>query len=206
MTKSLQTKIGEIGEWLESGSLNAFGRPFAGKDTHLAPLAEAYDTPVLSGGQILREAVIPERVLKIMNSGLLIPTPDYVQIVVPVLEDEELQGKPLLLSAVGKMSGEEEAVMEATEKSGHPTRVVIHFDITADESLRRAAVSPSRNRADDSPEARTKRQEEFDTHTLPVLDFYESEGLLLPIDAMPAQEVVFGTFVHMLHDRAHGRA
>jgi adenylate kinase len=200
---SLDKKIGEIGEWLGTGTLNSFGRQFAGKDEQSKRLGRHLGVEVLSSGQILRESTIPDRVRAIMDSGELIPTDDFVSIVVPYLGQTAFEGKPLLLSAVGRWQGEEAGVMAATRDAGHPLRAVPYLQITEEESFRRLALNPNRGRADDTPEALRNRLDEFAAKTQPVLDVYESMGLVVPIDAMPPSNVVFRTLVHTLHDFAN---
>lgn len=198
--KELERKIGEIGEQLGCGSLNFFGRQFAGKDTHAERLGRRYGATVLGGGDILRNSIIPERVRKIMDSGELIPSDEYRRMVLPFLGNPDFAGKPLLLSAVGRMSGEEAGVIAATKDAGHPIVAVPYLEITEEESFARLSASPSRGRADDTPEGLRERLDQFNEHTLPVLETYDRLGLLIRVDAMPEKEVVFRSLVNLLHE------
>jgi len=203
-SQETRKKIHEIGEWLGAGSLNGFGRQFAGKDSNLEPLAEMYDVPVIGGGVILRSVEIPPEIQAIMDAGGLIPSDDYEKIVLPYLSQPDFEHKPLLLSAVGRMNGEQQGVMQATSAAGHPMRLAINFEISREESFRRLEVSPNRNRTDDTPEGLRTRLDAFDTETTPVIDFYEAEGLLITVDATPELNVVFRSFINQVHDRATG--
>ena len=167
-----QRLIGEIGEWLGPNSLNFFGLQFAGKDNRANELALPLNAAVLSGGDILRNSHIPDDIRAIMNSGALIPSDDYAQIVLPYLSDPDFDGRPIFLSAVGRMAGEEVGVMKATESAGHPLAAVPYLKITTDESFRRMALA-DRGRDDDTLEGLRKRHEEFEAKTQPVLDAYE---------------------------------
>lgn len=198
----LLRKVNEIEEWLGAGTVNGFGRQFAGKDTQLAPLSKQFGVPIIGGGDILRNSIIPEEVQESMDRGDLIASDDYKRIVLPYLSQPDFEGKPLLLSAVGRMIGEEAGVLLATEAAGHPTKAAVLFDITRDESTRRLLSTPSRGRADDTPEGLARRLDFYDEYTEPVLDVYEKMGLLVRVNAMPETEVVFASFVHQLHDRA----
>ena len=93
--------------WLGTGSINLFGRPFAGKDTQGTRLADLFDGVLLGGGDILRGATMPDHIKAGMKTGKLIPTKDYIAIVLPKLMDESLHGKPLILSSVGRWNGEQ---------------------------------------------------------------------------------------------------
>lgn len=200
--KELDRKIGEIGEWLGTGTLNFFGRQFAGKDTHAKVLGKKFGTTVLGGGDILRNSVIPDRVREVMDRGELIPSDDYREMVLPYLAQDSFVGKPMLLSAVGRLSGEEGGVLAATEAAGHPMVAVPYLEISEEESFRRLAISGGRGRADDTPEGLRERLDQFNEHTVPVLMTYVDMGLLVRVDAMPEEPVVFRSLVNLLHERA----
>src|SRR6476646_3438762 len=87
-------KINELGEWLDTGTINGFGRQFAGKDTQLGPLSAIYDVPIIGGGDILRNVEIPKDIQAIMDSGALIPSDAYEQIVLPYLSQPAFENKP----------------------------------------------------------------------------------------------------------------
>lgn len=199
---TVEGKIEGIGEWLGTGSLNFFGRQFAGKDTQAELLGRYLGAPVISGGGILRSDDIPEEVRIAINSGDLSPTDQYKQIVLPYLGRDEYRGVPLMLSSIGRMSGEEIDVVEAASLYDHPIKAVPYLEITEEESFRRLESSPSRGRADDNNEGLNKRLKEFDRMTMPVLDYYEQHDLLVRVDAMPEERFVFDALVHHLYEYA----
>jgi|SRR5665213_3596852 len=198
----ISRKVHEIEDWLGEGSLNFFGLPFAGKDTNAAELAAHFGVEVLGGGHILRNSIIPEDIQMLMDSGELIPSEDYSKIVLPFLGQTAFRGKPLILSSVGRVGGEEIGVLRATKDAGHPTLAVPYLHITIDEARNRHSNSPDRGRADDSPESLEIRFKEFEDKTVPVIKAYEEAGLLVPINAMQDKVGVFNSLVNELHDRA----
>lgn len=202
MNLELSRKVHDIGEWLGEGSLNFFGKPFAGKDNQAKKLGRIIGASIFSGGDILRGSVIPPEIRVIMDQGDLIPSDSYAQIVFPFLSQEALRGRPLMLSAVGRAYGEEPGVLAATEAAGHPIKAVPFFEVTDDEVRRRLLTTPPRGRDDDNPASLAIRLEEYEAKTVPVLEVYESMGLLVPIDAMGEKDVVFASMVNLLHDRA----
>jgi adenylate kinase family enzyme len=183
--------IQEIADWLETGSINLFGRPFAGKDTQGRILADLFDGVLLGGGDILRNSVIPERSRTAIQSGELIPTEDYIDIVLPYLSKAEFAGKPLILSSVGRWHGEEEGVMGATLTSKHEMKAVIYLDQSEEvswERWRKDQEEKSRgdrgNRSDDREEVLKRRFVEFDGKTLPVLEYYrDTTDLFITVQA-----------------------
>src|SRR6202012_3324667 len=114
-----------IRDWLGQGSITIFGMPFAGSVTQGQVLSDLLEGELLGGGKILRGSVIPPHVKEIMEAGGLIPIEDYLQIVPPYLSKSEFQGKPLVLSSVGRWDGEQHGVLQATEVSGHPLKAVV---------------------------------------------------------------------------------
>lgn len=187
--------ISAIATWLGSGSINLFGLPYAGKDTHGRELAEFFNAPpVLSGGHILRNSHIPPHVKLQMEAGFLAPTEEFIDIVTPYLSSSEFQGKPLILSSVGRWIGEEQGVIRALEASQHPLKAAIFLNIDKDTMLQRWRKSQEEqdrgNRADDAEHLIDTRYEEFQAKTLPVIDYYRNQGLLIEIDSrIPKAEV-----------------
>jgi adenylate kinase len=173
--------IQEIAAWLQTGSINLFGRPFAGKDTQGRILADLFDGVLLGGGDILRNSVIPERSRKAIRNGELIPTDDYIDIVLPYLSKEEFKDRPLILSSVGRWHGEEEGVIGATLSSQHEMKAVIYLDQSEEVSWERwrkdqeeKSKGDRGNRSDDVEEVLRRRFTEFDSKTLPVLEYYKN--------------------------------
>lgn len=187
--------ITAIASWLGTGSINLFGLPYAGKDTHGYELAEFFNAPpVISGGDILRNSIIPSHVKETMDKGFLAPTHEFVEIITPYLSSAEFEGKPLILSSVGRWIGEEHGILGALEASNHPLKAVIFLNIDKGTMLQRWKKSQAEqdrgNRADDAAHLIDTRYEEFQSKTLPVIDFYRQAGLLIEIDSrIPKAEV-----------------
>lgn len=171
-----------IQNWLGTGSINLFGKPLSGKDTvglELAKLLKAY---LLSSGQVLRDN--GELVQK---TGLLTPSETFKQIVLPHFFLPKYQNRPLILSSIGRWHGEEPDVINTANLSNHPIKAVVFLNVADDEILSRWQISRSlkdrAERADDSnEEAIQRRLQEFQTKTLPVLQFYKNHGLLIEVN------------------------
>lgn len=177
-----QTIIADVKSWLGTGSINLFGRPFAGKDTQGRILADLFDGVLLGGGDILRNSVIPERSKQALSRGELIPIEDYISIVLPYLSKDEFKDKPLILSSVGRWHGEEPGVMGATESSGHQIKAVIYLnqpESASWERWRKDQETKSKgdrgNRTDDYENILPTRFAEFTNKTGPVLDYYRQQ-------------------------------
>jgi len=207
-TSLTQEQLATLRAWLGSGSINIFGLPYAGKDTHGSALAELLDARLLSGGGILRNSEIPPEVKKDLDAGILVPTEDYMRIVTPYLKRPEFQSKPLILSSVGRWIGEEDGVLAATEASDHPTKAVVYLHLSVATMLKRWEKSQQKNdrggRADDAEDVIHTRIKEFEAKTLPVIEVYRQKGLLIEVNSDAEKQQVLDSILSRLLSRATG--
>lgn len=199
-----KTKI--IAEWLGFGSVNIFGRPFAGKDTQGKILADMLGGRLVGGGDILRSHKDPKKIEEVMSSGGIIPSDFYFEMVLPYLSQPELQNMPLILSAVGRSKGEETTIMKATSDSGHPIKAVVLLQMPEIEVLKRFDASSKENdrgdRTDDKKEVLMNRLAKFQERTVPVIEFYRKNGLLVEVDGTLPREQVTEQILEKLAQRA----
>ena len=199
-------QIDEIRSWLGTGSINIFGRQYAGKDTQCELLAKDFGGAVISGGDVLRKSVIPQHVAEAINAGHFSPTDEYRAIVTPYLSKSEFVGIPLFLSTLGRMKGEETTIIEAARKSGHEIKAVIFLDISEEMVWQRYHDSKLNNtrdvRDDDDDEALARRLKLFNESTIDVINHYRELGLLIDIDGTPDTETVYKNILTELHKLA----
>lgn len=195
-----------VESWLGAGSINIFGRPFAGKMTQGKILATTFGAELLGGGDILRGSQVPAQVDAALGRGELIPSEDYVNIVLPYLLKDEFAGKPFVLNAVGRWVGEEKAVIKALEQSGHPLKAVVYIDVPEDrvrERWKALEIHDDRGgRYDDTEEILDKRLTEFREKTLPVIEEYKKLGLLITVSGDQKVELVASDILTKLADFA----
>lgn len=198
-----------IQTWLGSGSINIFGRPFAGKDTQGRALTDMFDGTLLGGGEILRNSEIPEHVKAALKVGKLVPTDDYIRIVLPYLSRQDFNGKPLILSSVGRWIGEEAGVLQVAEASGHPLKAVVYLDLNEktvrDRWQALHKLNDRGDRHDDTLEVLDTRLKEFQEKTLPVIEKYRELGLLIEIDGEQSVALVTKSILKELAEFAKNR-
>lgn len=199
--------IDTIRDWLGSGTINVFGLPFSGKDTQCDTLAEMLGATVASSGAIFREQQDNVELQQIMATGALIPSDMFFDIMLPFFNKPELTGKPLVLSSVGRMNGEEGPIVRATDESNHPIKAVVLLSIPEDvvwERHRAAQQLDDRgDRPDDANDAILRnRIAKFNAETLPVIDFYRDRGLLIEVDGTKDRETVTHEILTALIARA----
>ncbi len=183
------------------------GPPGSGKGTQAYKLSKLYNIPHISSGNLLRNNPnLPDDVKKILNSGGLLSDEMMVSIVKNKLKEEccangwILDGFPRTI-----IQGKE------LEKIINGNLIVIYLKVDDDEIKRRISLRqvckncqavfhvisrPSLiknkcdfcddeliQRDDDSTEIIEKRLHIYKENTTPLINFYESRGELLTIDA-----------------------
>ncbi len=202
----LEKKLTTIKEWLGTGSINIFGLPMSGKDTQGIRLAEALDAKFLSSGMIIR-AMEKETKNHYSEHGALIPTNIFYEWVLPYFERADLFKYPLILSSIGRWHGEENQVMSVASGAGHEIKAAIILNISEADVEKRFKESKILNdrggRQDDKDlETFRTRLQEFREKTLPVLQHYNSLGLLIEVNGDQSRDAVFNEIVEKLYRKA----
>ena len=183
-----------IAKWLGTGSINVFGVPFAGKDTQCTVLAKLLGAVVISSGDILRHDHGNAEIQRIMAEGGIIPSDLFATVMTPYLARDEFDGKPLILSEVGRVEGEQYVVMKAAAESGHAVKAVILLRLSNEEAFRRfdaAQTSHDRGaRADDRREVLQTRLNAYEAMVTPVIEYYREHRLLVEVDGSLSRERV----------------
>ena len=199
---NLNEKLEKIKSWLGTGSLNIFGLPMSGKDTVGMRLAEDLQAKFLSSGIIIR-AYEAEQNEDMTGSGKLIPTNTFYDIILPYFSREELRNDSLVLSSVGRWSGEEDKIMEAAKAGGHEIKAVVLLDLTEEEVKNRFEAAKELNdrgeRADDANiEVFETRLAEFREKTMPVLNHYDELKMLVKVPASGDRDEVYANVIDRL--------
>ena len=199
---NLNEKLEKIKSWLGTGSLNIFGLPMSGKDTVGMRLAEDLQAKFLSSGIIIR-AYEAEQNEDMTGSGKLIPTNTFYDIILPYFSREELRNDSLVLSSVGRWSGEEDKIMEAAKAGGHEIKAVVMLDLTEEEVKNRFEAAKELNdrgeRADDANiEVFETRLAEFREKTMPVLNHYDELKMLVKVPASGSRDEVYVNVIDRL--------
>ena len=176
----------------------------SGKDTVGVRLSEDLDAKFLSSGMMIR-AVEKEAGTDITGTGVLTPTNMFYDIVLPYFGRENLNGYPLVLSSVGRWSGEEEEVMKRLELTNHETKAVVWLSLSEDDVLSRwDAVQTLQDRGDRTDDRDRRvfltRIAEFKNKTIPVLQKYKDLGLLVQINADANREEVYNNVIDGIYN------
>ena len=205
----MNEKIEAIKEWLGKGSIDVFGLPMSGKDTVGIRLAETLGARFLSSGMIIR-AMEEETGRHYTDGGELAPTDVFYKWVLPYFAREDLKESALILSSVGRWSGEEDEVMKSAADAGHPIKAAVLLNISeADVLVRWEEVQANGVREGQETTKREddkkrfifqKRIDEFNQKTVPVIKHYQQLGMLVPVKADMSRDEVFNEVIDKLYN------
>jgi adenylate kinase len=205
-----------------------FGRQGAGKGTQSAVLSKHYGAPHISTGDMLREAVTEgtEFGLKaqtFLDSGALLPDEVMLGVISERLAHDDVQAEGFLLDGYPRTVGQAEALLGITAVD-----LAINIEVPRDVVLERlssrrvckdcgaiysTAEPPSSpwtcdvcggevvQRADDTPEAISRRLEAYDRDTVPAIEVFAARGLLVSIDGLGRPDDVTGRLIEAIDAR-----
>ena len=182
------------------------GPPGAGKGTQAQRVAEHYQIPAISTGDIFRamktsDTPLARQLRAIMDSGGLISDEVTNAIVAERLTESDcaagflLDGYPRTLQQVDSLD-------DFLASSGQSLDAVISLladvDEVVDRLLKRAEIE---GRSDDTADTIRRRQAIFAQETEPLLGVYRDRGLLLEVDGLGAIEDVSARLFAALDSR-----
>lgn len=202
----MEDKLRTIISWLGTGSINIFGLPMSGKDTQGQKLAELLNAKFLSSGDIIRAKEAETR-HDYSGKGNLIPTDVFYEWVLPYFKEPELKSSPLVLSSIGRWSGEENEVMSALRAANHELKAAIILNVSEADVESRFETAKILNdrgaRADDKDlETFQNRLKEFREKTLPVIQHYHALNLLITVNGDQPREAVTAEIVQKLYEES----
>ncbi|XP_015576412.2 UMP-CMP kinase 3 isoform X1 [Ricinus communis] len=172
------------------------GGPGGGKSTQCANLAKQIGYTHLSSGDLLRKAmkldaengyplVSRPMIESIIKEGKSVPSDVTMRILQKAID--ESGNDKFLLDGFPR----DEEIRSAFETATNiEPELVLFFDCSAEEREKRI-LSRNEGRVDDNPDSLRKRFKYFEEHTLPVVDYYRSKGIVSEVDAAKPTEEVF---------------
>jgi adenylate kinase len=165
------------------------GPPGAGKGTQAKRIAEHYEIPAISTGDIFRamktaDTPLARQVRAIMESGGYVSDEITNEIVKDRLAQPDCQ-KGFLLDGYPRTLQQVQTLDDYLDETGRPLDAVISLLADTDEVvarlLRRAEID---GRADDNEETIRVRLQVYAEQTEPLLDVYRSRGSLVEVDGL----------------------
>ena len=184
------------------------GAPGSGKGTQAQVLCKRFSVPQISTGDMLRAAkkakTLDPALLAIMDKGGLVPD----EVVIDLIDkriDEPDASNGFLLDGFPRTVPQAEALAALLTRRGRTIARVIQLDVPRsmieERTIHRRTDKRSgqiyhllynppppdaelEHRADDQPEAVTKRLDAYDAMTAALLPFYQQTGLLRRVDGV----------------------
>jgi adenylate kinase len=183
-----------------SARLLIVGPPGAGKGTQAARIAERFGIPTISTGDIFRKNIadqteLGKQVKAIVDAGDYVPDSLTNALVTDRLSEADAAGG-FLLDGYPRTTDQVRYLGDLLGSHGHSLDAVIRLVADEDEIVRRLRQRAlEQGRVDDSEEAIRHRQEVYSRETLPLLEMFREQGLLIEVDGLgPIDEVTTRIF------------
>ena len=173
------------------------GPPGAGKGTQAARVAERLGIPHISTGDMFRDHVargteLGRRVDSIMKAGEYVPDEVTVEMLGErVAEPDAKDG--FILDGFPRTEGQAEALDGLIGR--HSLDTVVVFDVDEDALVERLL---DRGRVDDTEETIRTRFKVYQEQTAPLLDLYNSRGIVVSVDGIGEVEEVTERILEVL--------
>ena len=204
------------------------GRQGAGKGTQCTRLSRHYVVPHISTGDILRAAVregteFGRKAKELMDAGELLPDDVIVGIIDERLDRDDTRRRGFILDGFPRTTAQAQELMRITNPRG--IDVALNLDVPRDVVLRRLASrrvcadcgtnysteQPPKyrntcdvcggdviHREDDTETAINRRLDLYERETIPLLEWFDSRGLLETVDGLGDPDTVAGRMIEVV--------
>lgn len=165
------------------------GAPGAGKGTQAERLAQAFDIPAISTGDIFRFNVKNETELgklakSYMDRGEYVPDSVTNDLVRDRLSQQDAQ-KGFLLDGYPRTADQVSELDDILAAANHQLSAVVLLTADTDEVVRRLLNrAQEQGRADDTEDVIRRRLEVYEEQTAPLINIYSSRDLVITIDGL----------------------
>jgi adenylate kinase len=182
------------------------GPPGAGKGTQAAKLAEAFNIPAISTGDIFRENVKNETDLgkqakAFMDRGEYVPDSLTNDLVRDRLSwDDAKEG--FLLDGYPRTSDQVEELDRILASDGESLSAVVQITADTDEVVRRLLNRAiEQGRTDDTEDVIRHRLDVYAEQTAPLIEVFSNRQLVVEVDGLGAVEIVTARILEALASR-----
>lgn len=173
-----------------------FGPPGAGKGTQSALVMKKYNLSYIATGNILREEIAKKSPLgleaqELISKGQLVPDEVIIQILEEKLKAEH-NFEGFLFDGFPRTYIQAYILDGLLSKLHTSLTSLISLDVDNEEvTTRLLERGKTSGRSDDNEEVIRKRLLEYEQKTLPVLNFYDDQGIHAPVNGLGSIEEVF---------------
>lgn len=182
------------------------GPPGAGKGTQAVKLAETFNIPAISTGDIFRENVKNETELgkqakAFMDRGEYVPDSLTNALVRDRLTWEDAKNG-FLLDGYPRTEDQVNELDEILKDAGQSLNAVVLITADTDEVVRRLLNrAQEQGRADDTEDVIRRRLEVYAEQTAPLINIYSHRNLVAEVDGLGAVDEVTGRILDALSER-----
>ena len=182
------------------------GPPGAGKGTQAAKLAETFNIPAISTGDIFRENVKNETELgkqakAFMDRGEYVPDSLTNALVRDRLDWADAKSG-FLLDGYPRTADQVEELDSILGDKNESLNAVVLITADTDEVVRRLlGRAAEQGRADDTEDVIRRRLEVYGEQTAPLIDVYSKRNLVIEVDGLGAVEEVTARILEALASR-----
>ena len=165
------------------------GAPGAGKGTQAARIAERYQVPAISTGDIFRANIkagtqLGTKVQSIIEKGQLVPDELTNEIVADRLQRDDVENG-FLLDGYPRTVDQVHALDAVLEGEARRLDAVILLEADTDAVVARLLKrSELEGRVDDTEEVIRHRQEVYAEQTAPLIELFRARGILVAVDGL----------------------
>ncbi len=169
-------------------NLLVLGPQGAGKGTQAKRIADEYNLPHVSTGDMFRAAQAEgtefgKQVGAIMESGKLVPDELTIAMIAERLSQPDAQ-EGFVLDGFPRNLAQAAALDAMLGEIGRVLDAILFFNIPDDVGMQRALDRATlERRADDTPDVIAKRLEVYHAETEPIVEHYRATGKLVPLHA-----------------------
>jgi adenylate kinase len=155
------------------------GAPGAGKGTQAKAIVDRYQVDDIATGDLLRAEVaagteVGKRAKAIMEAGELVPDEIVLHLIEEHLANDDISNG-FLLDGFPRNLHQAADLDALLARILQPLDLALFLDVGYDEIRHRLL---QRHRTDDTHDVITHRLEVYESQTLPLVDYYESRGIL----------------------------
>ncbi|KAK1117037.1 hypothetical protein K0M31_017085 [Melipona bicolor] len=174
------------------------GGPGAGKGTLCRYITEKYGYVHLSAGDLLREERMKsnskygELIEKFIKNGKIVPVAITCSLLDNSMQASNSPHKRFLIDGFPRNQDNVDGWNEAMSEKCIVKGVLFcecSKEMCTQRCLKRGAAGSGRS--DDNEEVLVKRHETYITNTLPIIEYFEKQGLIYKVNSMQSSEKVF---------------
>ncbi len=174
-----------------------FGAPGSGKGTQSDKLIEKYGLEHISTGDVLRSEIkngteLGKTAASYIDKGQLIPDELMIDILASVYDSFGKESAGVIFDGFPRTIPQAEALKKMLAERGHKVAAMIELDVPEEELMNRLILRGKQSgRSDDNEETIKKRLNVYHTQTVPLMKWYEQEGLRHPVNGLGELDRIF---------------